>query len=262
MAKRSNQIPWLNGARGFNCMLVFIAHFMCCFCPQLAEQYPPAPTSVLGTVLAYPPLNLFFGNGNGFMNTFCTTTGIVAALAIFNRRELLEADQKRLSDSLVNRYMRLVFPIFVINVIVFIMLRLDLFTTKAFSMRIASDWAGTQYYQYDPSSTVFTLLFDSFVRIPVKGSTMYCYAFWMIPYVFFGYFASMILAQMSWGKSDRILLVWLFLSVCLLLSGEDLAACFPLGTAFAYLIKYKHFEGKRMTVLGFVLLIVGCFLVD
>ena len=115
MATKSKQIPWLNGARGFVCMMVFVSHFMCCFCPQLAEQYPPEPQSLLGTILAWPPLNLFFGNGNGFMNSFCTITGLVAALAIFNRGELGEKEQSRLSDSLVNRYMRLIFPSSMLN---------------------------------------------------------------------------------------------------------------------------------------------------
>ena len=77
---------------------------------------------------------------------------------------------------------------------------------------------------------------ETFVKLCFVGTEKYVMVLWSIRLLFYGYFVSILLAQMSWGRNRRILWVYLFLAVGSLFCGLDLCmmGCFPLGTLLAW----------------------------
>ena len=230
---RHERIQWIDGLRGIACLAIFAHHFMCCFYPNF--YFAPKPYAQKWVVaFGQNPISVLV-NGNYWVCVFCMMTGFVAALPILKQRgRFFLGWEQSLANSLLKRYFRLFLPVFWASAVVFLLLKTGATTNILFAWMTDSEWAYLVYSAYHESSTVITLLIDSFIRVPFLGSTMYNEAYWMLPHVFYGYFFSVILAEMSWYKGKMLPVVYLAFASGLLMAGLHLTACFPVGVFLAW----------------------------
>ena len=260
MAKSGNRILWIDGLRGVACLAIFAHHFGCCFSP--VTQFGPDAeyASPLSVALAQSPLGVFL-NGNFWVCVFCLIAGFVASFGSFSPPERELSSLRRSSGRLLNRYLRLTLPVFVISLAVLLLVKLHLFTNGAFFRRYGIYWASLSYVE--DYYTLPSLLRESFLKLCFVGTDKFVMVLWSIRYLFYGYFVSLLLAQMSWGRNRRILWVYLFCSLCCLAGGESLAlyACFPVGTALAWLSAHGQRPSRPLLALPLMLcgLILGGF---
>ena len=233
MQKSNDRVLWIDGLRGIACLAIFAHHFGCCFYP--VTQYGPKGemATPLGIALAQSPLGVLL-NGNFWVCVFCIIAGFVAARSHFSPPGQDGLSLRRFSGQLLNRYFRMVLPVFWISLAVLIMVKLHLFTNRAFFETYYIYWAALTYAE--DFYTFPSLIMETFVKLCFVGTEKYVMVLWSIRLLFYGYFVSILLAQMSWGRNRRILWVYLFLAVGSLFCGLDLCmmGCFPLGTLLAW----------------------------
>ena len=237
MQKANGRVLWIDGLRGIACLAIFAHHFGCCFYP--VTQYGPdgdwaTPASI---ALAQSPLAVLL-NGNFWVCVFCVIAGFVAARSHFTPPGEDGISLRRFSGQLLNRYFRMVLPVFWISLAVLIMVKLQLFTNRAFFETYYIYWSALTYAE--DFYTFPSLILETFVKLCFVGTEKYVMVLWSIRLLFYGYFVSILLAQMSWGRNKRILWVYLFLAVGSLFCGLDLCmmGCFPIGTMLAWWSMY------------------------
>ncbi len=233
MKENKGRVLWIDGLRGIACLAIFAHHFGCCFYP--VTQYGPqgemaTPT---GVALAQSPLGVLL-NGNFWVCVFCVIAGFVAARSHFSPPEQDGISLRRFSGQLLNRYLRMVLPVFCISLVVLIMVKLHLFTNRSFFEIYYIYWSSLSYAE--DFYTFPSLIVETFVNLCFVGTEKYVMVLWSIRLLFYGYFVSILLAQMSWGRNKRILWVYLLLAVGSLFCGLDLCmmGCFPVGTMLAW----------------------------
>ena len=233
MSEKRLRVLWIDGLRGVACLAIFAHHFFCCFYP--VTQYGPdtVAASPLSVALAQSPLAVLL-NGSFWVCVFCIIAGFVASRSCFELPGVDPAFSRHFSGQLLRRYLRLTLPVFAVSLAVFLMVKLRLFTNCAFSVRYGIDWAALSYAE--DIYSLPSLLAETFVKLCFVGTDKFVMVLWSIRYLFYGYFVSLLLAQMSWGRSRRILWVYLFFLLVSLAAGESLYlyACFPIGTALAW----------------------------
>lgn len=260
MAKSGNRILWIDGLRGVACLAIFAHHFGCCFFPVTQFGPDTAGASPLSIALAQSPLGVLL-NGNFWVCVFCIIAAFVASRGRFDPPGQEPSALRRTSGQLLNRYLRLTLPVFVVSLAALLMVKLHLFTNGAFFQRYGIYWATLSYVE--DYYTLPSLLRESFVNLCFVGTNKFVMVLWSIRYLFYGYFVSILLAQMSWGRNRRILWVYLFFALCCLAGGESLAlyACFPIGTALAWLSAHGQRPSRPLPALLLILcgLLLGGF---
>lgn len=257
MKEKRSRLDWIDGLRLAASLFIFADHYFLYFLP-VSYYGRRIEATEFAYRMAESPLTVWI-NGNFWVCVFCVVSGLVAALKVFRNAEDPRGPE-RIGSAAVNRYLRLALPSFAMSAMVFVMLKLGLMKNLAFGATRPSPWADILYYQYKLESTVLTLLLDAFIRVPFAGSEKYCIALWTIPFLLFGYLFSLVLAQMGLGKSRRVLLVYALFALGLLLTGREIEACFPLGTALAYLLTHgPEKQSGWVSLLGAGLLLAGLF---
>ena len=261
MDKRSTRLEWIEGLRSIACLCIFSHHFFATFYPVIIYGTDTRGASPATLALVQSPLSVVV-NGNFWVCVFCIIAGYVASMPRFSTPQETALSFSRLSDSLIKRYLRLTLPAFVISLLVTLLYKGNFFSHLSFSERFDASWAAL-WYQED-IYTVKSLLVESFARLCFVGSDKYIVSLWTISYLFYGYYASILLAEMSWGKSKRILLVYGFVILCCVVSGLKLCimSCFPIGTLLAYLSRSST-SGRRPTwhtAVALLMLLLGLFL--
>ena len=255
----NKRIGWIDGLRGIACLCIFLHHFFATFYPVSIYGTSMPDCSPMALALVQSPLSVLL-NGSFWVCVFCVIAGYVASLPFLE--DAKSPDVARLSDLLIKRYFRLSLPVFCISAIVLLLYKRHCFTNIAFAEQFGSSWAALWYRE--DIYTVTSLLAESFLRLCFVGSDKFIVVLWSIWYLFYGYYVSVILAEMSWGKTKRILCLYIFLILCCLLSGLRLCilSCFPIGTLLAYCSRNtdKEHASPLSRVLACLMVVSGLFL--
>ena len=257
MKKEKERVLWIDGLRGIACLAIFAHHFGCCFYPVTQAGPESDWATPLSVALAQSPLGVLL-NGNFWVCVFCVIAGFVAARSHFSPPEQDALSLRRFSGQLLNRYFRMVLPVFWVSLAVLVMVKLHLFTNRAFFERYYIYWAALTYAE--DFYTFPSLILETFVKLCFVGTEKYVMVLWSIRLLFYGYFVSILLAQMSWGRNRRILWVYLLLALGGLLCGLDLCmmGCFPIGTMLAWWTVYgKERPATALRSFAAALLILG-----
>ena len=257
MNKEKERVLWIDGLRGIACLAIFAHHFGCCFYPVTQNGPNSDWATPLSVALAQSPLGVLL-NGNFWVCVFCIIAGFVAAKSHFSPPEQDAISLRRFSGQLLNRYFRMVLPVFWVSLAVLVMVKLQLFTNRAFFERYYIYWAALTYAE--DFYTFPSLILETFVKLCFVGTEKYVMVLWSIRLLFYGYFVSILLAQMSWGRNRRILWVYLLLALGGLLCGLDLCmmGCFPVGTMLAWWTVYgKERPATALKSCASALLILG-----
>lgn len=261
MDKRGTRLNWIEGLRAIACLCIFAHHFYATFYPVTIYGTNTPGASPVTLALVQSPLSVVV-NGNFWVCVFCIIAGYVASMSRFSMPQERAPSFSQLSDSLIRRYLRLTLPAFVISLFVTLLYKENCFSHLSFSERFDASWAAL-WYQED-IYTIKSLLVESFTRLCFVGSDKYIVSLWTISYLFYGYYVSVILAEMSWGKSRRILWVYAFVILSCVISGLKLCimSCFPIGTLLAYLSCGAASGRKPIwhTAVATLMLLLGLFL--
>ena len=247
--KNKTRIEWLDGLKGIACILIFIHHFFLAFYPAIHYgNNVPSKLNGIDNLLSTSPLSVIL-NGNFLVALFCIISGIVISVQIMSIK-----DKQKISEVIFKRYFRLMLPLFPIGILVYLMLKFNLFNNVEVANYTNSPWLA-QYY--NNSISFMETLKLIFIDTWFYGSDILSNAYWMLSQLFYGTFLSIILSMISWKYNKHTWLIYLTLAI-FLIDGNTLAVSFILGTLIAWLYKNKLIISNRY--IGFVSLIIGIFL--
>lgn len=158
---------FIDGLKGLACFFIFIIHFNIAF--SFCE-----PT-VVKNVIKFTPLNAVIGENSVLVYLFCLLSGYVIC-----RNEITTL--KQLLLKIVYRYIRLVLPIFVAYLVVYLMGGIWGFPVTRVS-GFVEEYELANYYQN--ALTLKTLFYEPFIKIWFSASSVIT-PLWMIRYVLYG----------------------------------------------------------------------------
>ncbi len=247
---KKGRIEWLDGLKGFACLCVFAHHFLLAFYPETywgsaaREQLLPASLAQNFAMAVF--------NGNYLVALFCTISGIVISVSVMGLKE-----KERISNIIVKRYFRLVLPVFAFSSVIFVMMKLGVFSNSEVGAITGNDWFVSFYPAVDLK--IKDLFETSFILVLFGGNSAFCGVFWMLKTIFLGSFLSILLSMLSWNFNKNV--IWVYFGVALVyIRMNSLELTFVLGTILAYCLLDIQKNSKIHSVLGFFLCFVGYFL--
>ncbi len=233
---RREKLIYLDGIRGLGCVIVFLCHFVYAFYYGM-YQYQEAACHLPGNfdiVIGKSPLNLFF-NGNTAVRLFLVLSGYLLCRNFF-----ISGDRTALKKSALKRYPRLMPPVLVVNLLVFMLMVLGLYQNGAAAVLAGSEEWFAGFNAFTPSFP--GMLWESLVGCFLFGSNDYLGVLWTMRALFLGAFLDYALAALVGGRRWR----WAVYAVlAILLLRTEFLAIF-LGYV---LCDFVHTGGKLRDVL-------------
>ncbi|MCD8098723.1 MAG: acyltransferase [Lachnospiraceae bacterium] len=214
---RREKLVYLDGIRGLGCVIVFLCHFVYAFYYGM-YQYQEAACHLPGNLdiaIGKSPLNLLF-NGNTAVRLFLVLSGYLLCRNFF-----LSGDKEALKKSAIRRYPRLMPPVLVVNLFVFILMALGLYQNGAAAVLAGSEEWFAGFNAFTPSFP--GMLWESLVGCFLFGSNDYLGVLWTMRALFLGAYLDYALAAFAGGRRWR----WaLYAVLALLLLRTDFLAIF------------------------------------
>ncbi len=203
------KIVWLDGLRGLGCVMVFLTHFVFSFYYGMYHFEPESchlPGN-LDIVIGKSPLNLLF-NGNTAVRLFLVLSGYLLCRNFF-----LTGDRERLKKSAARRYLRLMPPVLVVNLLVYICMRLGLYQNAAAAAVAGSEEWLAGFNSFVPS--FWGMLRESLYGCFLFGTNDYNGVLWTLQMLFLGAYLDFALALLV-GKWKYRWVLYALLAVLLL----------------------------------------------
>lgn len=242
------RIQWIDGIKGIACVMIFVHHFMLAFYPSTYFGNETVSHSFWDIYLSQSPYGVII-NGNFYVCIFCILSGLLISLQVWNR----QGDLQKISESMLKRYFRLAFPVAGVSFVVYVMLKLSVFSNLEVAKITGSTWLSSFYHEKYTIKDVFV---HSFVKTWTESDGSFSTAFWMLTYIFYGSFLAYILAIIGYEKNKKIILLFMGV-VAWYLWGNSLLACFGIGTIIGYYS--KNCNRKRNSICGIIFIIIGVF---
>jgi Predicted acyltransferases len=217
------------------------------------ESLPSHTLYNLDTRLAQSPLSIFYA-GNYAVCIFLIISGFVLSRNYY-------IDNKRMNKIATNRYLRLCIPILVSTLIIYIFMKLSLFSSVEVAKVTGSQWLN-DLYNFTPnfkemlSITLFDVLF--------KGSSKYNTVFWMMSILFYGSFLIFLVMKL-WGNMRNRQVIYVLLILVFLKLNNFYYITFILGIFCADIsVNYRNIIDKMNNKIAIVTMIVigiylGCY---
>jgi len=214
----TKKIKYLDGLRGLGCVIVFLTHFVFAFYYGM-YHYQPESCHLPGNLdiaVGKSPLNLLF-NGNTAVRLFLILSGYLLC-----RSYLITGDKKRLIKSAQKRYLRLMPPVLVVNLAVYLCMKLGFYQNEQAAVLAGStEWfAGFNVFL----ANFFDMLKESVIGCFLFGTNDYNGVLWTLQILFLGayldYFLAALFSKKKWrwflyGMLAVLLLRTDFLSIFL-----------------------------------------------
>lgn len=248
MAKNLGRIQCLDGLRGIACLMIFVHHFLLTFYP--ATFYGDSAIShgfmKWDAYISQSPMGAIF-NGNFWVCEFLLISGFVISGKIYR------CEESDYAEIMIKRYLKLAFPIFVVSILVYFLLKNNFLYHSEINEITGSDWTATHYNNVENVS-VKDIFLTSFYKVEFIGDNTFSTAFWMLSYLFFGYYVAILLAIMSKGKDNRIIMVFGILGVIFWHQCSYLVMSI-IGAGIAYFYEYykRLFIERRISCVFIVL---------
>ena len=161
------RILWLDSVKGISCWAVFFGHFVFCygFLPFIHRW------------VSEDKVTSFTCNGNAAMDVFIIISAFIEASVFLNIEEKFRS---KAGTGIVKRYFRFAIPVFMIELVVFLLQKSGLWTDRFPAIPVRDI----------PFSEI---LYDSFYLTLFKGSSNVYPVFWMINVMFIGYMLVLLL---------------------------------------------------------------------
>lgn len=179
--RQVEKLDYIDGLKVLACLMIFNFHFINAFYCGIYSLIPEdfhAPQ--IEYLLGSTPLNLIVGGKFG-VRIFMTISGFFVGYRYF-----LTGDENSLKTGVVKKYFRLVFPILITNIAIFILMWAGLFCNAQAAMKAGTAVFFGNYNQFTPSlgAAVLEALWGCFAT----GANDYNGPLWFIYYEFFGTF--------------------------------------------------------------------------
>ena len=190
---KQTKLDYINGLKGIGAGIVYLCHFVFTFyygmfTLEATECHLPGNLEI---AIGGSPLNLLF-SGNFAVRLFLVMSGYVLCLGYFKTR-----DKKRLVTSACKRYIRLVPPILVSNVLICLLMMAGAFRNVAVSEISGSAWlAGFNRSVPNLLDAILEALFGCFF----VGTNQYNGVLWTIPFLFLG---ALLVYALAWLIGDK-----------------------------------------------------------
>lgn len=174
------KLTYIDGLKGLGAFIVYLCHFVFAFYYGAYSLQPEHTHTVSNLEIAVgkSPLNVFY-SGNFAVELFLVLSGFVLCLGYFRSR-----DKKRLKDGAKKRYFRLILPILVVNLAVYVLMAAGLyFNSAAAEVTKSMDWFYG-FNHFEPR--IGEVLLESLAGCFLWGSNDYNGVLWTIPYLFWG----------------------------------------------------------------------------
>ena len=176
------KLECLEGVKVIACWLVFNFHFTNLFYPGLYSLLPEHfVTTSLEYIIGSTPLNLFVFGGKFGVKVFMLLSGFFVGYRFF-----ITGDKKSLKSGALKKYFRLVFPILVVNILIFFAMFLGLYANKeaAISLGAGAELFMSNYNTFAPN--LFMAIKEAIWGCFAAGVNQYNGPLWFIYYEFFG----------------------------------------------------------------------------
>lgn len=256
---QKKRILWLDGMKGFACLVLFFSHFFMTVYPRIHFGYEvPAHSSWFDDFMYLLPFK-----GWVFVGLFCITSGMMLSMQVM--RSAASADKLKNTGSLmVKRYLRLVVPMIPVAIVVWIFLKAGLFYNLDVAKITESEWL-TKHYKAPMSIT--GVVSSVLVKTWFYGDDSLSTAFWMMYQMFYGSIMSIILGMVYWVAKRKSAIIYLF-TFLVMLPRHDYIAGFALGALLAQFYMEGTIDrikdsitakSKALpSVLGILMVIAGC----
>ena len=187
------KLDYINGLKGIGAGIVYLCHFVFAFyygmySLEAADCHLPGNLDI---VIGQSPLNTLF-SGNFAVRLFLVMSGYVLCLGYFRTR-----DKKRLVTSAAKRYIRLLPPILVCNVLICILMIAGAFLNVEVAEWTGSAWRAG-FNRCEPKLLVAIL--ESVFCCFVVGTNQYNGVLWTIPFLFLG---ALLVYAVAWLIGDK-----------------------------------------------------------
>ena len=116
------KIPWITGIKGIAALLVFFHHFFLFFYPVFCNGNS---TNKIVNIIIKTPLNIFSYAGNSSVCLFYLISGFLISYTYF----YINNKNQKIS-SIFKRYFQLAIPILLSSIIIYIILKSEIFRTE------------------------------------------------------------------------------------------------------------------------------------
>lgn len=197
---QTKKLVYLDGLKGFGCVIVFLTHFVFAFYYGMYHYQPESchlPNN-LDIVIGKSPLNLLF-NGNTAVRLFLILSGYLLCRSFFQTK-----DKNRLKQSAKKRYLRLMPPVLAVNIAVWLCMALGLYRNGQAAVLAGSvEWfAG--FNAFEPS--FIGMLKESLYGCFLFGTNDYNGVLWTLQMLFLGAYLDYALAYFVSGLKFRWLI--------------------------------------------------------
>lgn len=204
----AKKLGYLEGLKVIACFMVFNFHFVNLFYPGeyclLPEYYhAPATEYFIGST----PFNILCG-AKFAVRIFFAISGFLVGYRFFT-----SDDTSSLKSGIVKKYFRLVLPILVASLLIFVLMKLGLYQNHNASIIANSEVFSGNYNTFPPSlwGAIKEAVFGCFIT----GANQYNGPIWFIQYEFLGTFAAAVLLLIC-GKKKWRYIVYALLAVLLI----------------------------------------------
>lgn len=249
---KQTKLNYIDGLKGIGAGIVYLCHFVFAFYYGMyslegADCHLPANLEI---VIGKSPLNLLF-SGNFAVRLFLVMSGYVLCLGYFKTR-----DKKRLLTGIYRRYLRLMPPILVSNLLIFLLMAAGAYQNVPVSALTGSSWLAG-FNRCEPSlwGAVKEAVYGCFFG----GANQYNGVLWTILYLYVG---AAIVYLTAWMVGDKKWRYPVYGILALLLFRTDYAGIF-LGFVLCDIVmtqeklmmwaKQKKWPGWLVFLLGFYL---------
>lgn len=157
----------------------------------------------------------------------CVLSGLVQGYKIFSMGGL-----DRLPKDMMKRYFRLSLPVFFISLIVYLMIKGEMFYNVQANQIVQSPWLGTYYLEKKTLKDVF---YTSFISVWFVVDSTFSNAFWMLKEIFVGSYLTYILSMIGYKKRKNVLVIYAGLGIVFWILQSYMLA-FVAGVIIAYII--------------------------
>jgi peptidoglycan/LPS O-acetylase OafA/YrhL len=245
----NQRIKWIDGLKGLASVLIFLHHFILAFYPAMYYG-SSVPSHLFGIeyLLTDSPLMSFFG-GHFLVCVFLMLSGIVLSI---QSKKIVTI--KQLFTTIIKRYLKLSIPLFIVSMVVFFMLKANLFYNLETAKITLSPWLELFYTELPNLSKV---IITSFYEVWIFGDSTFSNAFWMLYILFYG---SLLTSITRYLINKNVLNRYLIYSILIVyfIYTKDLLLNFVFGMIIADLI--QDYKIKENTSVSYVFLIVGAIL--
>lgn len=190
---KNEQLDYINGLKGIGAGMVYLCHFVFAFyygmySLEAADCHLPGNLEI---AIGQSPLNILF-SGNFAVRLFLVMSGYVLCLGYFKTK-----DRNRLVKSACRRYVRLLPPILITNVLICLLMLAGAYHNVTVAELTGSAWLAG-FNRCEPK--LLNAVLEAFFGCFFLGTNQFNGVLWTIPYLFLG---ALLVYGMAWLIGDK-----------------------------------------------------------